>query len=590
MVGVSLLDPDVFRRYWRQLYAVSLLLLLLVIPLGTEARGSQRWLGVGALTFQPSELGKLLVVLAVAGFLAERARRVGEVGTVLGAIGLTAIPTVLVFMQPDIGTSLVYGAALAAMLFVAGTRWLHVVALVTTIAVAAGLVVWLLPSLGVDVLEPYQRDRLTAFVDRESDPQGASYNVQQSILAVGAGGLRGRGVDNSTQTNLDYLPEHATDFAFASLAEQRGFVGAAILLLLYLLVVWRGLRVVTYASDPYSAIVASGIVFALLFQVFVNVGMTMGIAPVTGIPLPFVSVGGSSLVTNLLAHRRAAGDPRPRATTVRAKLPLAPFAVLKLLRELRSTTADRRPLVLGGARSLVDALRRELVRDGDASAVREEALGAMVGAAALVYVLAGEPTEEDERALRAADLAGVPLLVVGPEPTTPIPYALATDVLPLRPGEGFPLEELGRRLAAKDENAAVALAAQAAGASARRRGRADRARRASERGDRRGGVRPRRRLPGADPEPASPRAAPRRGVRRGDRRRAAPGDPRRRRRARSGSARSRVRRSASSRSPAGRCRARSPTAGTRTLGEAAIRYFEALRGRAESGAPGADRA
>lgn len=145
---------------------------------------------------------------------------------------------------------------------------------------------------------------------------------------------------------------------------------------------------------------------------------------------------------------------------MKAKLPLAPFAVLKLLRELRSKTTDRRPLVLGGARSLVDALRRELVRDGDATAVREEALGAMVGAAALVYVLAGEPTEDDERALRAADLAGVPLLVVGPEPTTGVPYALATDVLPLRPGEGFPLEELGRRLAGKDENAAVALAAR----------------------------------------------------------------------------------------------------------------------------------
>jgi rod shape determining protein RodA len=301
MVGVALLDPDLFRRYWRQLYAVSLLLLLLVIPLGTEARGSQRWLGAGALSFQPSEFAKLVLILAVGGFIAERARRVGEIGTVVGAIGLTALPTVLVLRQPDIGTSLVYGAALAAMLLVAGTRWLHVTALIATIAFTAALVVWLLPSLGVDVLEPYQRDRLTAFVDRESDPQGASYNVQQSILAVGAGGLRGRGVDNSTQTNLDYLPEHRTDFAFASLAEQRGFVGAAILLLLYLLVVWRGLRVVTYASDPYSAIVAAGIVFALLFQVFVNVGMTMGIAPVTGIPLPFVSVGGSSLVTNLLA-------------------------------------------------------------------------------------------------------------------------------------------------------------------------------------------------------------------------------------------------------------------------------------------------
>jgi uncharacterized protein (DUF697 family) len=139
------------------------------------------------------------------------------------------------------------------------------------------------------------------------------------------------------------------------------------------------------------------------------------------------------------------------------KLPLAPFTVFKLLRELRTSTADRRPLVLGGARSLVDALRRELVRDGDATAVRDASLGAVDGAAALVYVLAGEPTEDDERALRAADVAGVPLIVVGPEPTTPVPYALATDILPLRPGEGFPLAELARLLAAKDEDAAVAL-------------------------------------------------------------------------------------------------------------------------------------
>ena len=301
MLGASLLDPDLYRRYWRQVYAVSLIVLLLVIPLGTEARGSQRWIGVGSLTFQPSELGKLLVVLGVAGFLAERARRIGEVRTVLGAIGLAAVPGLLVFVQPDIGTSLVYGAALVAMLFVAGVRWLHLAAILSIVALTAALVISLLPSAGIDILEPYQRDRLTAFVNRSHDPQGASYNVQQSIFAIGAGGVRGRGVDNATQTNLDYLPEHATDFAFASLAEQRGFVGAAMLLLLYLLVVWRGMRVITYASDAYSAIAAGGIVFALLFQVFVNVGMTMGMAPVTGIPLPFVSVGGSSLVTNLLA-------------------------------------------------------------------------------------------------------------------------------------------------------------------------------------------------------------------------------------------------------------------------------------------------
>jgi len=301
MVGVALLDPDVYRRYWRHLYGIAIVLLALVIPLGTEARGSQRWIGVGSVSFQPSELGKLLVILTVAGFLAERARRIGELGTVLSAIGLAGAPALLVFLQPDIGTSLVYAAALAAMLFVAGARWLHLGALVSLTAILVLAVVWFLPSIGVDVLEPYQRDRLTAFVNRDHDPQGASYNVEQSILAIGAGGVRGRGVENATQTNLDYLPEHATDFAFASLAEQRGFAGAAILLLLYLLLVWRGLRVVTYAPDAYCAIVAGGIVFALLFQVFVNVGMTMGIAPVTGIPLPFVSVGGSSLITNLLA-------------------------------------------------------------------------------------------------------------------------------------------------------------------------------------------------------------------------------------------------------------------------------------------------
>jgi rod shape determining protein RodA len=301
MLGLSLLDPDFFRRYWRPLYGGSLLMLLLVLPFGSEARGSQRWISFGGFQFQPSEVVKLLLVLAVGGFLADRFRRITEWRVVLTAIALAMAPTVLVFFQPDIGTSLVYGAAVAAMLFVAGARWLHVGILLLIVALLPPTVIWFLPSVGVDILEPYQRARLTAFVDPESDPQGTTYNVEQSILAIGAGGLRGRGVENATQTNLDYLPEHATDFAFASLAEQRGFVGAAILLLLYLLVVWRGLRVTTLASNAYSAIVAGAIVFGLLFQVFINVGMTMGIAPVTGIPLPFVSVGGSSLVTNLLA-------------------------------------------------------------------------------------------------------------------------------------------------------------------------------------------------------------------------------------------------------------------------------------------------
>ncbi|HZB23724.1 MAG TPA: rod shape-determining protein RodA, partial [Gaiellaceae bacterium] len=301
MLGLSVVDPDLYRRYWRYGYATMVVALLLVLPFGTEVRGSQRWITLGSFQFQPSELGKLLLILSVGAFLADRSRQLTDSRVVFSAIALTALPASLVFVQPDIGTSLVYCAALAAMLFVAGVRWLHLGLLTTAVVTLAVSVVWALPAVGVQVLEDYQMKRLTAFVDRDAELQGAGYNVEQSILAIGAGGLRGRGVEGATQTNFDYLPEHATDFAFASLAEQRGFMGAAILLLLYLLVVWRGLRVLTFAPDAYSAIVAGGIVLALLFQMFVNVGMTMGIAPVTGIPLPFVSVGGSSLITNLLA-------------------------------------------------------------------------------------------------------------------------------------------------------------------------------------------------------------------------------------------------------------------------------------------------
>src|SRR5206468_696045 len=153
---------------------------------------------------------------------------------------------------------------------------------------------------GVEVLKPYQRDRLTGFLNPSSDPSGQNFNLIQSKIGVGAGSVEGRGVKGATQTRLNYLPEHATDFAFASYAEQRGFVGATLLLGLYLLVIWRGLKIVAGARDAFSAMVAAGIVFAFLFQVFVNVGMTIGIAPITGIPLPFVSGGGSSLSATLV--------------------------------------------------------------------------------------------------------------------------------------------------------------------------------------------------------------------------------------------------------------------------------------------------
>lgn len=294
-------DPDLYRRWRRPIYVGTTGIMLLVLAVGAASHGSKRWINVGFFTFQPSEFGKVLFILVIAGVLADRARSIGDPRTPLRAIGFGVIPILLVFVQPDIGTALVYTAGLAAVLFVSGVRWsqLGILAAIATLGVLA--ILWFLPAAGVNVLKPYQAQRLTGFTHPSSDPRGATYNLRQSITAVGAGGLRGRGVLNATQTRYSFLPEHATDFAFASLAEERGFFGVSILLLLYLLIVWRALKIVAGAHDLYCAIVAGGITFMFLFQVFVNSAMTMGVAPITGIPLPFVSVGGSSMITNLLA-------------------------------------------------------------------------------------------------------------------------------------------------------------------------------------------------------------------------------------------------------------------------------------------------
>jgi rod shape determining protein RodA len=301
LVAAIFVDPTVYLRYRRAIYFGTLGTMTFILLAGAAARHSKRWIDLGFFRFQPSEFGKVLFVLFLAGFLAERGRRIGDARVVATVVALAAGPIVLVFLEPDIGTALVYAAALAAVLFVAGARWWHLAVLAVAVVVSAMAILWWLPSGGVQVLKPYQTSRLTGFTHPSSDPRGSTYNLTQSKTAIGAGGLRGRGVGGATQTTLNYLPEHETDFAFASLAEQRGFLGASLLLLLYLLIVWRGLKVITLARDGFSAIVAGGIVAAFLFQVFVNVGMTMGIAPITGIPLPFVSVGGSSMIANLFA-------------------------------------------------------------------------------------------------------------------------------------------------------------------------------------------------------------------------------------------------------------------------------------------------
>jgi len=322
LVVALLIDPDLYRRYWRPIFFGTVGLIAVVFVLGRAARGSTRWIDVGFFTFQPSEFGKLLFVLSIAGFIAERSRSGADLGTTLRVLGLGAIPILLVFAQPDLGTALVYAAALGAMLFVSGTPWKHLAVIGSLAALAVVCVLWAAPAVGVDFLKGYQKSRLTCFVHPEKCTVDARYNLEQSIAAVGSGQLNGRGLKNSTQTRLNFLPEHGTDFVFASYSEQRGFVGASLLLALYLFVLWRGLRVVAVARDLYSAVVAGGIVVALLFQIFVNVGMTMGIAPITGIPLPFVSIGGSSMIANLAAvgvllaihaRGRAARSSRRRA-------------------------------------------------------------------------------------------------------------------------------------------------------------------------------------------------------------------------------------------------------------------------------------
>jgi rod shape determining protein RodA len=296
---MSVVDPELLRRYKRVLYGLMIFLLLIVFPLADRVRGSKRWITVGSFNFQPSEIGKVLLILFLAGFIADRARRVGEWRTMWALVGLAAAPIVLVFQEPDFGSAMLYGSAAVAVLFFAGAPWKQLAALVAAVAIVAVGIFGFLPSAGVDVLDQYQKDRLVGFLHPDVDPGGSTYNVNQSITAVGSGGYDGRGVAGATQTNLDFLPEHNTDFIFSSLAEQRGFLGAAILLLLYALIAWRGIKIIAVAPSLFTAAAAGAIVFTFLVQIFINVGMTIGIAPVTGIPLPFVSFGGSSMITSL---------------------------------------------------------------------------------------------------------------------------------------------------------------------------------------------------------------------------------------------------------------------------------------------------
>jgi rod shape determining protein RodA len=300
MLLMTRFDYSRLREWKLGIYAFLIASILLVYALGFSARGSRRAIEFPFFNFQASELGKLLLVVALAAFMVDRIRRLTDRETTSRMALLAVIPAMLVIAQPDLGSGLVYLAILVAIMFIAGTPWTHFAALGGLAAMAIVVVLIAAPAVGVEVLKPYQKDRLTAFLNPGENRGEEAYQINQSLTAIGSGGKTGRG-DEATQTKLDFLPEHHTDFVFSVVGEEFGFVGAALVLSLFALLIWRALRTLTIAKNFYGALVAGGITAMLMFQVFVNVGMTIGIMPITGIPLPLVSYGGSSVITTLMA-------------------------------------------------------------------------------------------------------------------------------------------------------------------------------------------------------------------------------------------------------------------------------------------------
>jgi rod shape determining protein RodA len=300
MYALARIDYSRFRELRVGLYTFLCVSVSLVFVFGFAARGSRRSFDLPFFSFQPSELGKLLLCLALAGFVLDGVRRGSDWQRTMRYLCLGLAPAALVFLQPDLGTSLVYVAITLAVMFVGGVPWTHFAAIGATLVAIVTVVLAIAPAVGVPILKGYQEQRLTSFLNPSEDPSDAGYQQNQAKIAIGSGEKTGRG-DQATQTRLDFVPERHTDFIFAVIGERYGFIGAAFVLSLYALLIWRALRIVTLSKNSYGTLVAGGIAAMLLFQVFVNVGMTLGIMPITGIPLPLVSYGGSSVLATFLA-------------------------------------------------------------------------------------------------------------------------------------------------------------------------------------------------------------------------------------------------------------------------------------------------
>lgn len=291
-----------YREYKNVIPWISIAILvgLLAVFLFPEANGAQRWIDLSFFKLQPAEFAKVVVIVLLAALLAPSNR--DEIGRrnitwkmVFQSLAVVAVPAFLILMEPDLGTTLVFAFILFAMLFVAGATWRQLVAL------ASAAVFAVVAVLRFGLLEQYQLDRISILIDPTIDPQGIGYNLRQSKLAVGSGQLFGRGLFQGTQTNFEYVPEQETDFIFTAVGEQLGFVGGILVLTAFAVIIWRLLVIASNARDRFGALIATGIAAMIAFHVVVNVGMTIGIMPVTGLPLPFLSSGGSFYIAMTLA-------------------------------------------------------------------------------------------------------------------------------------------------------------------------------------------------------------------------------------------------------------------------------------------------
>ncbi len=306
MLGLSRVDYARLRRHKNVIYGALMLSILAVLAAGHSAKGAVRAINFPLFSFQASEIGKVLLIVALSAFIVERSRHLRERDTTVRVLIAALVPTMFVIAQPDLGSGLVYMTIACMLLFVAGTSWRHLAALAALVCVAVAFVLVAAPAVGIQVLQPYQVERLTAFIHPSSNVQkegteanDPSYQQEESKIAIGSGGKTGQGA-NASQVPYGFVPESDTDFVFAAVGEKYGFLGAGIVLLLYALLISRALRVLVMSKDLFGSLIAAGVAAMLMFQVFVNVWMTIGIMPITGVTLPLMSYGGSSVIATLL--------------------------------------------------------------------------------------------------------------------------------------------------------------------------------------------------------------------------------------------------------------------------------------------------